>query len=140
MVNSAEQASHAENSARPQPPDPPGQPDEVLVEVVGCATQDAHAVFSALRESFASDRAADDVPTEINGASATVWTATVDVTDLHGQAAPRRLTAPVTVDLQGGYWAVNRIRESLTHAFAVRVVGTAAGDQEEEVQLRLENR
>ncbi|MEU9117478.1 hypothetical protein AB0D04_38555 [Streptomyces sp. NPDC048483] len=127
-MNRAEQASDAKH------------PDEVVVEVVGCATNDAHAVFSALRESFASDRAADDVPTEVAGASATVWTATVDVSELRAEAAPRPLSAPVTVDLQGGYWAVARLRESLAHAFAVRIVGTAAGDQEQEVQLQLESR
>ncbi|MFI9051058.1 hypothetical protein [Streptomyces sp. NPDC053427] len=130
-MNSAEQTSHTEH---------PQHSDEVVVEIVGCATQDAHAVFSALRESFASDRAADDVPTEVAGAGATVWTVTIDVSELRAEAAPRPLTAPVTVDLQGGYWAVARLRECLTHAFAVRIVGTAAGDQEQEVQLRLETR
>ncbi|MFF4954257.1 hypothetical protein ACWC2K_20790 [Streptomyces chattanoogensis] len=128
-MNSAAQASQTEH---------PEHPDEVLVEVVGCATQDAHAVFSALRESFVSDRSANDVPKEVNGATATVWTVTVDVSELRAEAAPRPLSAPVTVDLQGGYWAVDRLRKALAHAFSVRVVGTAAGDQEKEVQLRLE--
>ncbi|MFG2139708.1 hypothetical protein [Streptomyces sp. NPDC048650] len=133
-MNSAEEASQAEQAKSPE------HSDEVVVEVVGCATQDAHAVFSALRDSFASDRAADDVPTEVAGATTTVWTATVDVSELRAEAAPRPLTEPVTVEVQGGYWAVARLRESLTHAFAVRIVGTAAGDQEQEVQLRLETR
>lgn len=149
-MNSADKTGPAK---RPQPPEAPrrtaptDQPDaayhpgaEVLVEVTGCATQDAHAVFSALRTSFSSDRAADDVPREVEGAGPTVWTATFDVTDFLKEAAPQRLTAPVTVTLQGGYWAVRRLREGLTPAFAVQVVGTAAGDQEEEVQLRLANR
>ncbi|MFH8568195.1 hypothetical protein [Streptomyces sp. NPDC017993] len=113
---------------------------EVLVEVTGCDTADAHAVFSALRTSFDSDRAADDVPQEMAGPGATVWTATFDVTDLRAEAEPRSLTAPVTVSLQGGYWAVARLREALAAPFAVQVEGSVAGDQEQEVQLRLESR
>ena len=74
---------------------------------------DAHAVFSALRTSFVSDRAADDVPEEMAGPGSTVWTSTFDVTDLRAAAEPRPLTAPVTVTLQGGYWAVARLREGL---------------------------
>ncbi|MCB5906664.1 hypothetical protein [Streptomyces pinistramenti] len=112
----------------------------MVVELTECATQDAHSVFSALRTSFACDRAPDDVPQNVAGVGPTVWTATFDVTDLRGTAEPRRLTEPVTVSLQGGYWAVARLRDSLAPAFAVRVMGTAAGDQEQEVQLRLENR
>ncbi|MFJ6750062.1 MULTISPECIES: hypothetical protein [unclassified Streptomyces] len=127
------------NSAHQTPPaeHPSAQ---VTVEVDSCATEDAHAVFSALRTTFVSDRAADDVPEEMAGTGATIWTSTVDVTDVRAPAEPRTLTAPVTVNLQGGYWAVARLREGLATAFAVQVVGTAAGDQEQEVQLRLETR
>lgn len=35
---------------------------------------------------------------------------------------------------------MDRLREGLAEAFSVRVVGTAAGDQEQEARLRLENR
>jgi hypothetical protein len=128
-VNSAQQTPPAEHPSA-----------QVTVEVDGCAAQDAHAVFTALRTTFVSDRAADDIPQEMAGSGATVWTSTIDVTDVGTPAEPRTLTAPVTVNLQGGYWAVARLREGLTSAFAVEVVGTAAGDQEEEVQLRLESR
>ncbi|WP_411143908.1 hypothetical protein [Streptomyces sp. x-80] len=128
-MNSAEEAAHERHASA-----------EVVVEVSGCATADAHAVFSALRTSFVSDRAADDVPEEMVGPRATVWTSTFDVTDVRAAAEPRPLTAPLTVNLQGGYWAVDRLCESLRTAFAVRVLGTAAGDQEEEVQLLLETR
>ena len=69
-----------------------------------------------------------------------MWTATVDVTDLRAEAEPRPLREPVIVNIQGGYWAVARLRQGLASAFAVRVLGTAAGDQEQEVQLRLETR
>ncbi|MFD0162632.1 hypothetical protein ACFVJH_00480 [Streptomyces decoyicus] len=113
---------------------------EVVVELESCATQDAHAVFSALRTSFSSDRAADDVPEEVAGAGSTVWTSTFDVSERKAAAEPRRLTAPVLVSLQGGYWAVDELCKGLEPAFAVHILGTAAGDQEKEVELRLETR
>ncbi|WP_399096687.1 hypothetical protein ACGH2B_04135 [Streptomyces sp. BBFR2] len=128
---------------REAPPEPSSayHPDaEVVVEVTDCATQDAQAVFSALRTSFACDRAPEDVPRVVAGPHPTVWTSTFDVTELRAEPAPARLTAPVSISLQGGYWAVARLRDSLRPAFAVQVTGTVAGDQEQEVQLRLENR
>ncbi|MER6842583.1 hypothetical protein [Streptomyces platensis] len=128
-MNSADQAAHAEHVSA-----------EVMVELESCATQDAHAVFSALRTTFSSDRAADDVPEEVAGAGSTVWTSTFDVSERKAAAEPRRLTAPVMVSLQGGYWAVDQLRKGLESAFAVHVLGTAAGDQEKEVELRLETR
>ncbi|MFE1172556.1 hypothetical protein [Streptomyces sp. NPDC058773] len=128
-MNSAEQAAHADHVSA-----------EVMVELESCATQDAHAVFSALRTSFSSDRAADDVPEEVAGAGSTVWTSTFDVSDRKAAAEPRRLTAPVLVSLQGGYWAVDQLCKGLESAFTVHVLGTAAGDQEKEVELRLETR
>lgn len=128
-MNSAERASGTEHVSA-----------EVVVELEGCATQDAHAVFSALRTSFSSDRAADDVPEEMAGPGATVWTTTFDVSELKTAAEPRPLTAPVTVSLQGGYWAVDQACKALAPAFTVQVLGMAAGDQEKEVELRLESR
>ncbi|WP_405792763.1 hypothetical protein [Streptomyces sp. NBC_01506] len=113
---------------------------EVTVELSGCATQDAHAVFGALRTVFASDRAPDDRPREVAGARPTVWSSTFDVSEVRRKAGPTRLSEPVTADLQGGYWAVAKLQEELTGAFAVRVLGKAAGDQEQEVQLRLDTR
>lgn len=113
---------------------------EVLVELSGCAEGDAHTVFEALRASFPCDRAAHEVPHEASRTRPTIWAATIDVHGTQGAVTPGRLGAPVTVDVQGGYHAVDRLRETLTSAFAVRVVGTASGDQENEVQLRLENR
>ncbi|MFI6766251.1 hypothetical protein [Streptomyces sp. NPDC050355] len=128
-MNSADQASHAEHVSA-----------EVVVELESCAAQDAHAVFSALRTSFSSDRAADDVPEEMAGPGATVWTSTFDVSERKAEAEPRRLTAPVIVSLQGGYWAVDQLVKGLKPAFAVQILGMAAGDQEKEVELRLETR
>ncbi|MFF0626914.1 hypothetical protein [Streptomyces sp. NPDC004296] len=126
-MNSAEQASHAEHVSA-----------DVVVEVQGCKAADAHAIFRVLHTAFRSDRAADDVPQETAGPGATVWTSTVDVSERGTTPEPRRLTAPVTVTLQGGYWAVDQLCAGLTAAFVVHILGTAAGDQEKEVELRLE--
>jgi len=112
---------------------------DVVVAVTGCPKEDARTVFDVLRRSFDSDRPASDAPEEASETRPTVWTATVDVSETKAGTGPARLSAPVTVEAQGGYWAVGRLKEHLEDAFAVRVVGTAAGDQEQEIQLRLES-
>ena len=48
-------------------------------------------------------------------------------------------SGPVTAELQGGPVAVERLRRTLSAAFAVEAAGSAAGDQEVDVQLRLTN-
>lgn len=113
---------------------------EVLVSLSRCDLADARSVFGVLGSAFDSDRDAGDEPEATSGPRPTVWVTTVDVSEPKAPAEPVTLSAPVTVDAQGGYWAVDRLRDHLTGAFAVRVVGTAAGDQEQEVRLRLENR
>lgn len=111
-----------------------------MVAVTGCPKEDARTVFDVLRRAFVSDRAAGDTPEEASTTRPTVWTATVDVSEELAGARPTQLSAPVTVEAQGGYWAVDRLRQHLADTFAVRVVGTAAGDQEQEIRLRLESR
>ncbi|WP_229699883.1 hypothetical protein [Streptomyces kronopolitis] len=69
-----------------------------------------------------------------------VWTATADVSTEPNEAAPLPLTAPVTVTLQGGQWAVARLHAALTSVFSVQQVGSTSGDQEREAQLRLVTR
>ncbi|MGC5363478.1 hypothetical protein ACPXCE_17645 [Streptomyces sp. DT24] len=113
---------------------------DVTVSLSGCAEGDAQTVFAVLSTSFASDRAPEDVPHEESRSHPTVWAATVDVSRTKAVAGPATLSAPVTVEAQGGYWAVDRLRQHLADAFTVRVIGTAAGDQEQEVRLRLESR
>jgi hypothetical protein len=112
---------------------------EVAVTVDSCDKSDARTVFAALHTTFPSDRAPDDAPAEPENGRPIVWAATFDVSRTLGLPGPGRLDKPVTVTAQGGYHAVDRLREGLAEAFAVRVVGTASGDQEEEVQMRLEN-
>lgn len=113
---------------------------EVTVAISGCAKGDARMVFDVLRAAFTTDRASVDVPQDVEGKRPTVWTATVDVSEARVVSGPVTIDAPVTVDVQGGYWAVDELRKHLADAFTVRVVGTVSGDQEEEVRLRLESR
>ncbi|WP_405578786.1 hypothetical protein [Streptomyces sp. NBC_01190] len=113
---------------------------QVSVTLDRCAKEDAGAVLTVLNTTFPSDRASDDQPEDTESGAPVVWTTTFDVSRTLGVPGPARLTRPVTLTAQGGYKAVDRLRESLAEAFAVRVVGTAAGDQEQEAQLRLENR
>jgi len=116
------------------------QESDVVVEMTGCPAQDARTVFDVLRRSFASDRTEGDTPEDASTTRPTVWTATVDVSEMREGAQPAQLSGPVTVEAQGGYWAVDRLRRRLADSFTVKVVGTASGDQEQEVRLRLESR
>ncbi|WNI14524.1 hypothetical protein [Actinacidiphila sp. ITFR-21] len=124
-------------TAQDQTADPAAQ---VAVTLDSCAKEDAQTVLTALSASFPSDRALDHEPADDKSGLPTVWTATYDVSRTIGLPGPARLSEPVTVTAQGGYRAVDRLRESLAEAFAVQVVGTAAGDQEQEARLRLDNR
>ncbi|MFI9082023.1 hypothetical protein ACIGW8_37270 [Streptomyces sioyaensis] len=42
----------------------------------------------------------------------------------------------MTATLQGGSWAVDRLRAGLASVFAIQEVGSTSGDQEQEAQLR----
>jgi hypothetical protein len=112
----------------------------VAVTLDSCCKEDAQAVLGALQGSFRSDRAAGDVPADPPGGEPIVWSATFDVSHTLGAPAPGRLTEPVTVTAQGGYHAVDLLREGLAQGFAVSVLGTASGDQEQEVTFRLDNK
>jgi hypothetical protein len=114
--------------------------EQVVVALSGQDKDDAHTVFGALRTAFGSDRGADDKPRMPADGRPAVWTATFDASDVRDEPRAARLSAPVTATLQGGYTAVESLRRALAAAFSVQVVGTASGDQEEEVQLRLESR
>ncbi|MFE9858086.1 hypothetical protein [Streptomyces sp. NPDC005780] len=113
---------------------------EVSVVVSGCGKDDARTVFDVLRAAFVTDRASVDLPQDVNGKRPTAWVVTVDVSEARVVSGPVQLGEPVTADVQGGYWAVDRLRQGLADAFAVQVVGTVSGDQEEEVRLRLRNK
>lgn len=130
-VNSTQQKQQSEESRDGR---------EVSVVVSGCGKDDARTVFDVLRAAFVTDRASVDVPQDVDGKQPTAWVVTVDVAEARVVSGSVRLGGPVTADVQGGYWAVDRLRQSLADAFAVQVVGTVSGDQEEEVRLRLRNK
>ncbi|SHL40427.1 hypothetical protein [Actinacidiphila paucisporea] len=126
------------STAPQQPAEPSAQ---VTVTLDSCAKEDARTVLDALHSSFAGDRAAEDAPGEASGGGPAVWTATFDVSrTLAEPGTPARLDDPVTLTAQGGYHAVDRLRETLAKSFDVTVLGTASGDQEQEVTFRLTNR
>lgn len=114
---------------------------DVTVMLDSCAKEDARTVLDTLHTSFPCDRAADDAPREAPDGGSIVWTATFDVSrTLALPGGPVHLGGPVTLTAQGGCHAVDRLREDLAESFAVTVIGTALGDQEEEVGFRLGNR
>ncbi|MFF3322625.1 hypothetical protein [Streptomyces sp. NPDC002889] len=111
----------------------------VVVTISGCAKEAADAVFHALSHSFASDRADDDRPDYVSEDHTTVWTATFDVARPQAPPEPMELECPVQVGVQGGYWAVDQVQAALAAAFDIEEEGMAAGDQEKDVQLRLQS-
>ncbi|NUS12499.1 MAG: hypothetical protein HOY69_14060 [Streptomyces sp.] len=126
------------NTAPEQSAEPTAQ---VTVILDSCAKEDAKTVLDALHISFPCDRAADDAPSDPAGGGPIVWSATFDVSrTLAVPGGPAPLASPVKLTAQGGYHAVDRLREALAESFAVAVTGTASGDQEEEVAFRLTSR
>ncbi|MFE9438479.1 hypothetical protein ACFYO2_05655 [Streptomyces sp. NPDC006602] len=113
-------------------------PESVSVELSG-SKEDARIVFDTLCACFGSDRCADDVPRDHHEVRPTVWLGTFDVADEHEGCPPASLGASVTADVQGGYWAVDRFRETLDSLFSVHDLATASGDQERELHVRLES-
>ncbi|NJP44245.1 hypothetical protein [Actinacidiphila epipremni] len=113
---------------------------QVTVTLDRCGKEDAKAVLDALHTSFPCDSASESAPGETAGDGPVVRTATFDVSRTLALPGPGRLSAPVTLTAQGGYHAVDRLREGLAESFAVTVTGTASGDQEQEVAFRLDNR
>ncbi|MFI8104496.1 hypothetical protein [Streptomyces sp. NPDC086023] len=110
---------------------------EVTVVVSDCAEDDARTVLTALGETFTPDRA----PSARSGGRATVWSSTFDVAHPKEHAAHAvPLEHPVTVTAQGGYGAVDRVVAELGTVFAIDAQGSAAGDQEKDVHLRLHGR
>jgi hypothetical protein len=107
------------------------------VSLTGASKEDAATVFGVLRTAFPTDRPSDDVPQEQPGDRTAVWTAEFEPTQEWIPTDPIPLEGSVSATLQGGYVAVDQLREALDVAFAVDEQGTASGDQEKEVDLRL---
>ncbi|MFI1167473.1 hypothetical protein ACH4UM_28685 [Streptomyces sp. NPDC020801] len=109
---------------------------QLTVTLDGGAVADAQAVVRVLEEVFGSP---DGFPGDER---ATVRTATFSGERTEGAPGGAgdggRLSAPVNVTVQGTPEAVRRASDTLTHAFTAQDEGAAAGDQEQERQLRLE--
>jgi hypothetical protein len=107
----------------------------LTLTLTGGSAADARAVVHTLEPVFGS---ADTLPGD---GDATVYTATFD----NGAPADGGRTPPagsglstsVTVTLQGSPEAVRRADKTLSGAFNVHEEGVAAGDQEQERELRL---
>lgn len=108
----------------------------VTVSLTGTSREDAATVFDVLRTAFPTDRSST-VPEDPPGSRPAVWTAEFAPADDRIPTGPAPLEGPVSATLQGGYLAVDLLREALNGAFAVQERGTASGDQEKEVDLRL---
>lgn len=110
---------------------------QLTVTLSGGGTDDARVVVRALEATFG---APDELPADEN---ATVHTATFDGEPEAGRTGggredSGRLSAPVTVTVQGSPEAVRRASDTLTRAFTARDDGAASGDQEQERELLLE--
>ncbi|MEU2206283.1 hypothetical protein ABZ654_00980 [Streptomyces hygroscopicus] len=117
--------------------DQPRSASQVLVALSGISRQDAEAVFGVLRVCYRSDQAYADLPQDATEGRPTVWTSTFEAADTREEPRPASLTAPVTAELQGGPRAVRQMADVLARAFTVRELGVVAGDQEQELRLRL---
>ncbi|WP_432133384.1 MULTISPECIES: hypothetical protein [unclassified Streptomyces] len=114
--------------------------ESVSVEISGCNKEDARIVFEALGTCFESDRSAGDVPQQLHETRPMVWLGTFEVTETHSCPPPARLSSTVEADAQGGYWAIDRLRDALDSLFSVRDLTAASGDQERELHVLLESR
>ncbi|MFG3296657.1 hypothetical protein ACGF3G_48765 [Streptomyces sp. NPDC048179] len=107
------------------------------VSLTEASRQDAATVFGVLRTTFPTDRSCGYLPQEQPGGRTIVWSAEFEPTQEWIPTDPIPLRGSVSATLQGGYVAVDQLRKALDVAFAVEERGTASGDQEQEVDLRL---
>ncbi|MGW8376724.1 hypothetical protein [Streptomyces sp. ODS28] len=112
--------------------------EEVSVQVSGCHKEDAQTLFAVLGGAYACDREQGREPEETPGPHHTVWSSAYEVGEPKRHPEPTVLQGTVTADVQGAPRAVSRVKDTLGEAFAVRVEGLTAGDQEQELRLRLE--
>ncbi|MFJ8934676.1 hypothetical protein ACIRL0_03035 [Streptomyces sp. NPDC102365] len=111
----------------------------LTLTLTGGSAADARAVVHTLEPVFGSP---DTLPGDDG---ATVYTATFGSGDAPSgdggggkPSAADKLSTSVTVTLQGSPEAVRQADETLSAAFTVHEEGAAAGDQEQERELRLE--
>ncbi|MFJ3334654.1 hypothetical protein [Streptomyces sp. NPDC086766] len=117
---------------------------QLTVTFSGGQVADDRAVVEALERDFgAPDERPGDENATVRTATFSGVTAGQDAGGTAGRAsggtgAGGHLSAPVTVTLQGTPGAVRKASDLLAHAFTAHDEGAAAGDQEQERQLRLE--
>ncbi|MDX2548541.1 hypothetical protein ACOT81_39825 [Streptomyces sp. WI04-05B] len=110
---------------------------QLTLTISGGTAADAQTVVRALESAFGP---ADESPGDDDGHS-TVHTAafTVGTESLApGHPTTTRLSAPVTVTVQGTPTAVRCAGDTLTGTFTAQDRGSVSGDQEQERQLLLE--
>ncbi|MFI6645386.1 hypothetical protein [Streptomyces sp. NPDC050504] len=138
--------SQTEKTSRPQ----------VQALLDRCTPQDAYTVMAVLRDRFGGDRAIGGDP-GVPRSRSQVWTVVLvaeeqvvghreereeSATGRNGSGGTAHMThlhGTVDAALQGPPVAVRRVLTELRGAFGVRAVGQVAGDQEIEVQVRLES-
>ncbi|MFI8877061.1 hypothetical protein [Streptomyces sp. NPDC055243] len=125
-----------DTSGPASPTAPSDSPDLVQVVLGECSAADADAVFGVLRTHFSSDRG-EEAPHRTEQPRPAVWTGAFVAAHSPGPVRGVLLAATVTADLQGSPVAVDRLRATLESAFVASATGTASGDQEVQVQLRL---
>lgn len=114
---------------------------DVTVQLSDCCREDAQAVFDVLDGVYQREDMTVPGPQSAPGPAVTVWTATFDTAGGgRRETAPAPLTAPVGVNLTGGYHAVDAVEKTLAVAFDVRSMQSVSGDQETEARLLLASR
>lgn len=112
---------------------------EVVVAVGDCSAEDARTVLDLLERSFPAEPGTGGAAE--GGRAATVWSAVLDAAKpaepAELQGAPVRLKDTVSVTLQGGPRAVERVQAALVGNFTVEDMGAVSGDQEREIGLRI---
>ncbi|MEV4449251.1 MULTISPECIES: hypothetical protein [Streptomyces] len=141
MNSTAHHSDTAHNtSSSPDPADrSASSPELVQVVLDACSVADADTVLRVLGTRFAEE-SGDDMPRHDSTARSDTWTGAFLVgRDVRDAALPSDLSldGSVAVELQGGPVAVDRLRQTLTSAFGVEVSGSASGDQEIDLRLRL---
>ncbi|MCQ4040736.1 hypothetical protein ACFOSC_22525 [Streptantibioticus rubrisoli] len=113
---------------------------QVTVVLNDCAAQDADTVFRSLNTAFpATPGGAPGSPISTRQGGQTAWIESFDVSAEGPHSAARELTGPVTADLQGCPDAVRKVEHALGDSFSVAEHGLIHGDQEIDVQLRIES-
>ncbi|MEV8535493.1 hypothetical protein [Streptomyces sp. NPDC051211] len=118
------------------PPRESSDSAEVVVLATQCSEEAARVLLDVLERAFPASSAKEPAREPGPHGNASVWSTTVNAAGPpRTTGAAVRLEGTVRVGLQGGPRAVDRVLAALTDAFVVDGRGTAAGDQEKDVDL-----